>query len=221
MQRGLYALAQFFIFTGHHRGRQGVLGDLTGQIRPGKHTDTRLRSNFLEDFTHQHEGVRLNAFGQAHQELATQSLGMGRQYRTQGAGRQCDETQFTIVEGGLQISDRLHGRMHLDTLEVAWILAVDSNGLGLLGITHPLAHCMTVFSQQVCHGGTKTPAPRTAIGRCSVIFNPLIHCSGDGSIIRGGRASTSPRTITDTRRKLDSKTKENADIVTGKVDQLG
>ena len=160
MQRGLHLLAEVFICTGHHRGGQRVLGDFSGQIGSGQHTDARIRGDFFEDFAHQLEGVRLNAFGQAHQHLAGQKVSMRRQHRTQGAGGQGDENQLAAVQCGQQVRDRLNRRVNLDAFEVPWVLAVDTDRLGLSRVAHPLPDRITVLCQQIRHSSTEAAASK-------------------------------------------------------------
>ncbi|CAI8787601.1 hypothetical protein EMIT0324P_10716 [Pseudomonas chlororaphis] len=192
MQGRLHALAEFFVFAGDHGGGQRVLGHFTSQVRPGQHADPRLRGDLFEDFAHQLEGLRLDALGQADQQLAGEQLRMGRQHRAQGAGGQGDKTQVTVVQGGQQIGHRLHRRMNLDAFEVTRIFAMNANGLRLLRVTHPLPHPMAVLGQQIGHGGTKASASQDRDRALFSHMQSVNPYSGDGGIIRGGPAAASP-----------------------------
>ncbi|MNN26284.1 hypothetical protein D3C81_1397850 [compost metagenome] len=72
MQYGLNLLAEGFVFTGDHGGRQRVFGHFAGQVGPRQHADARLRGDFFEDLAHQLEALRLDALGQTDQHLAAQ-----------------------------------------------------------------------------------------------------------------------------------------------------
>ena len=135
-----------------------MLGDLAGQVRPRQHTDASLGRDLLEDLAHQLEALRLDALGQADQALATQQLGMGCQHATQGAGGQRDENQVAGLQSGQQVVDRLHPILQTNAFEIAWVLAIDAHGLGLLGVTHPLPYRHAVLGQQVRHGGAEAAA---------------------------------------------------------------
>nr|ADI19416.1 hypothetical protein [uncultured Pseudomonadales bacterium HF0500_12O04] len=79
--------------------------------------------------------------------------------------------------------------MDLDAFKVTRVFTIKANGLGLLGVAHPLMHTMTVFCQQVGHGGAKASASQD---RNSVLFSHMQSrfpsSSGNTGIIR----STSP-----------------------------
>ncbi|CAI8952652.1 hypothetical protein EMIT0232MI5_60039 [Pseudomonas sp. IT-232MI5] len=158
MQRGLHGFTEFFVFAGDDGGGQRVLGNLARQVRPGQHADARLRGDLFENLAHQFESLRFDAFGQADQHLAAQPLGVSGEHRAQCAGWQRDKTQIAGVEGCLQVGDGGHPRQNLDAFEVTRVFAIDPDGLGLLGVTHPLPDLMAVLGQKVGHGGTKTSA---------------------------------------------------------------
>ncbi|MNP28192.1 hypothetical protein D3C76_1211440 [compost metagenome] len=158
MQHVLDMLAERLVFARDHRGGQCMFGDFTGQVRPGQHTDACLWRDLFENLAHQLEGVGFDALGQAHQHFAAESISMRGQHRAQRAGGQRDKTQVARIQGGQQVSDRRDTGQDLDAFEVTRVLAIDPDGLGLFGVTHPLQDLMTIFGQQVSHGGTKTSA---------------------------------------------------------------
>ncbi len=207
MQGGLHRFAQFFVFAGDHRGGQRVLGDFPRQVRPGQHADPRLRGDLFENLAHQLEGLRFDAFGQADQHLAAQALGVGGEYRAQGAGWQRDKAQIAGIESGLQVGDSGHPRENLDAFEVTRVFAVDPDGLGLLGVTHPLKDLMAVLGQQIGHGGTKTSASQD---RNRALFSHMQSVNPYQWRCRALYGATrwrpAPATITDICRKKTNKT---------------
>ena len=158
MQSLLHAQAQFFIFTGDHRGSQGVIGHFLGQIRPGQHADTRVGGDLFENLAHQLEGLGLDALGGADQHLARQLRRHRLQGIAQGVGRQCDQHQLGLLQHAAQVTGRLDTAMQLDALQIARVLAALTHLLGLLGITHPLQDALAVLRQQVGQGGAEAAA---------------------------------------------------------------
>ena len=193
MQHLLNPQAKCFVGTGDHRGGQRVLSHFTRQVGTGQNANPRLRGDVFKDFTHQLEAVGFDAFGQADQHFAAQALGMDRQHRTQGTGRQCNETQITVIKRGLQVGDRLYTRMNFDAFKVARVFTVKANGLCLLRIAHPLTYVMAIFGQQVGHRSAKAPASQD---RNSALFSHMQSrhpsSSGNGGIIRSTLLATSP-----------------------------
>ena len=158
VQRRLDPLAHGFVLAGHHGGGELVLGDLAGEVGPGDDADARPRHDFREDLAHQHEGMRLDALGGADEETPFQLLGDGCQGLAQRARRQRHQDQLAALDGALQVTGGLDRSMHLDTLQIARILALAANGLGLLRIAHPQAHRQPVLGDQIGQGGTEAAA---------------------------------------------------------------
>ena len=193
MQGALHLGAECFISAGHHGGGQCMFCHFTGQVGAGQHADSGLRGDLFKDFAHQFKTVGFDALGQADQHFAAQPLGVGRQHAAQRAGRQRHKAQLAALQRGLQVGDRLDTRVNFDAFEVARVFSIEAHRLGLLGVAHPLVHTMTVFCQQVGHGGAKTTASQD---RNSVLFSHmqsrLPSSSGNARIIRAASPATSP-----------------------------
>ena len=181
MQHLLHTPAQGFVLARHHSRGQRVLRHFSRQVRSGQHANARLRRDLLENLAHQHEAVRLDAFGGTDQHLAAELRRERLQCLAQRAGRQRNEDQLAGIEGRRQIGGRLDLRKDLDAFQIARVLSQRPDAFGLLRIAHPEQDVVTILGQQIGDRGTETAAAeyRDGLLSChveSVVGHPKWQC---------------------------------------------
>ena len=118
----------------------------------------RAWGDLFEDLAHQLEALRLDALGQADQALPRNNSACGASTLRNALDGRATNTSSLACKGGQQVIDRFHPVVQANALEVARVFTIDTHGLGLGRVAHPLAHRHTVFRQQVRHGGAEAAA---------------------------------------------------------------